>query len=91
MKRRQWDSKVKAKIVLEGLRGKPVSQICNEHQIGQAQYYQWREQFLSNVDQVFDIPKKGKKETMLEHENRQLKAMIGDLTIELKKSEEEWL
>jgi hypothetical protein len=43
------------------------------------------------VNQIFDIPKKGNKENRLEMEIRQLKAMIGDLTIELKKSEEEWL
>jgi len=90
MKRRQWDSKAKAKIVLEGLKGKPISQICNEHQIGQAQYYQWREQFLSNLDQLFELPKKGKKQARLEQENQKLKAIIGDLTVELKKSEEEW-
>ena len=91
MKQRKWDSKIKAKVVIEGLKGKPISKICNEHQISQSMYYQWRDQFLSNVDQVFNIPKKGRKESMLEHENRQLKTMIGDLTIELKKSEEEWL
>ena len=33
MKRRQWDSKTK--IVLEGLSGKPVSEICNQYQISQ--------------------------------------------------------
>ena len=91
MKQRKWDSKIKAKVVLDGLRGKPIAKICNEYQISQSLYYQWRDQFLSNIDQVFDIPKKGKKEFMLEHEIRQLKTMIGDLTIELKKSEEEWL
>lgn len=91
MKQRKWDSKIKARVVIEGLKGKPIAKICNEYQISQSLYYQWRDQFLSNVDQVFDIPKKGKKESMLEHENRQLKAMIGDLTIELKKSEEGWL
>ncbi|MEX0999305.1 MAG: hypothetical protein WD000_05025 [Thermodesulfobacteriota bacterium] len=31
MKRRRWDSKTKTKIVLEGLSGRPVSEICNEH------------------------------------------------------------
>lgn len=91
MKQRKWDSKTKAKIVLEGLRGKPVAQICNEHQIFQSQYYQWRDQFLANIDQAFNTLKKEKKEAHLEQENRRLKAMIGDLTIELKKSEEEWL
>jgi len=28
MKRRKWDSKTKATIVLEGLKGKPVITIC---------------------------------------------------------------
>ena len=32
MKRRRWDSKTKTKIVLEGLSGRPVSEICNEFQ-----------------------------------------------------------
>ncbi len=31
MKRRRWDSKTKTKIVLEGLSGRPVSEICNEY------------------------------------------------------------
>jgi transposase-like protein len=91
MKPRKWDSKTKTKIVLEGIKGKSISKICNEYQIGQSLYYQWRDQFLSHVDQVFDLPKKGKKELQLERENQQLKQLIGDLTIELKKSEEEWI
>jgi transposase-like protein len=91
MKQRKWDSKIKAKVVIDGLKGKPIAKICNEYQISQSVYYQWRDQFLSHVDQIFDIPKKGNKENRLEMEIRQLKAMIGDLTIELKKSEEEWL
>lgn len=91
MKQRKWDSKIKAKVVIDGLKGKAIAKICNEYQISQSLYYQWRDQFISNVDQVFDNPKKGKKESLLEHENRKLKTIIGDLTIELKKNEEEWL
>ena len=91
MKQKKWDKKIKTKVVLDGLKGKSIATICNEYQISQSLYYQWRDQFLSNVDQVFDIPKKGKKEAMLEYENRQLKAIIGDLTVELKKNEEEWV
>ena len=41
---------------------------------------------MSHIDQIFEISKKGNKETRLEMENRRLKAMIGDLTIELKKA-----
>ena len=44
MKRRQRDSKTKAQIVLEGLSGKPVSEVCNQYQISQNQYYQWRDE-----------------------------------------------
>lgn len=91
MKQRKWESKIKAKVVMEGLKGKPIATICNEYQISQSLYYQWRDQFLTHVDRIFDIPKKGVKESRLEMEIRQLKTMIGDLTIELKKSEEVWL
>jgi transposase-like protein len=53
MKRRKWDPKTKSTIVLQGLRGRPVGEICVEHQISQAQYYQWRDQFLANMHQIF--------------------------------------
>ena len=88
MKRRKWDPKVKAMIVVEGLKGKPVSEICIEHQISQAQYYQWRDQFLANMPQVF-IDDTRREKTLIT-ENARLKRIIGDLTVELKKTEE-WL
>ncbi len=47
MKRRNWDAKTKTKIVLEGLSGLSVSEICSEYGIQQTQYYRWRDQFLS--------------------------------------------
>ena len=40
MHRRTWDAKTKVMIVLQGLQGKPVAEICNEHHISQSQYYQ---------------------------------------------------
>ena len=33
MKNRKWDAKTKAMVVLQGLKGKPVVEICQEHQI----------------------------------------------------------
>ena len=30
MHRRKWDAKTKVMIVLQGLQGKPVAEICNE-------------------------------------------------------------
>ena len=47
MKRRKWKPEQKALIVLEGLKGRPIGELCAEHEISQAQYYQWRDQFLA--------------------------------------------
>jgi len=88
MKRRRWDSKTKAMIVIQGLKGKPMAEICLEHQISQTQYYRWRDQFLVNAPQVFEGS--DKKTEKLTRENANLRKVIGDLTVELKKTEE-WL
>jgi transposase-like protein len=84
MKRRKWDPETKAMIVVEGLKGKQVIDICIEHQISQAQYYQWRDQFLSHISQLFI--RDDRKEKALTRENERLKRIIGELTVELKKN-----
>jgi transposase-like protein len=88
MKRRKWDPKEKAMIVLQGLKGKPLGEICSEHQISQSQYYLWRDQFLEKMHLAFIDD--DRKEKALTRENAHLKKIIGDLTVELKKTEE-WL
>ena len=88
MKRRKWSSEQKLKIVLEGLSGQiEIGKLCNKYQISQALYYRWRDQLLSHGHQAFETKNITKKEEHLEDENRYLKQIIGDLTIELKKSE----
>jgi transposase-like protein len=89
MKRRQWDSKTKAKVVLEGLTGKPVSEICNQYQISQNQYYQWRDKFLLESHRAFDGKVEGSELSRLKAKNQRLQQIIGALTVELKKSEDE--
>ncbi len=88
MHRRKWDAKTKAMIVLEGLKRKPVAEICTEHQISQAQYYQRRDQFLVHADKAFEVQQQSQREARLARENAQLKALVGELTLELKKSDE---
>jgi len=88
MERRKWDSRTKALIVLQGLKGKAVSEICTEHQISQAQYYQWRDQFLANASKVFETHQQGEQLGRLERENAKLKRLVGELTLEVKKTEE---
>jgi transposase-like protein len=90
MKYRQWTSKQKSQIVLEGLSGEiDISKLCQKYEISQAQYYKWRDQFLANCHESFDIKKQTDKEQRLHNEVVKLKRIIGDLTVELKKSDYE--
>jgi transposase-like protein len=88
MQRRKWDAKTKAMIVIEGLKGRPVAEICTEHQISQTQYYQWRDQFLAHAPKAFEVHEHNQKEARLERENTRLKKLVGELLLELKKSDE---
>jgi hypothetical protein len=47
----------------------------------------WRDQFLQNAGKVFEMPRAAQQQTRLERENERLKAMVGELTMELKKSD----
>jgi transposase len=90
MKRRKWTSKEKLQIVLEGLKGQvPLGELCARHQLSQSQYYQWRDQLLSHGAKVFDRGGPEQTEQRLRAEVRQLKTLVGELTVELKKSEGE--
>lgn len=86
MKRQQFTSELKAKIVLEGIRDRPLAELCNKYEISQSQYYRWRNQFLSNASEVFETQCKDKEKAKLKHEVTKLKALVGELTVELKKA-----
>ena len=88
MQRRKWDAKTKTLIVIEGLKGKPVAELCAEHQISQAQYYQWRDQFLTHAPKAFEVHEQSQREARLAREHARLKTLVGELTLELKKSDE---
>lgn len=90
MKNRKWSSQEKLRIVLEGLSGQiEISKLCAKYQIAQTQYYQWRDQLIKYGNQAFETKNISKKEQRLEQQVASLKRIIGDLTIELKKSEYE--
>jgi transposase-like protein len=69
-------------IVLEGLKGNPVAEICPEYQLSQSQYYQWRDQFLAHAGNAFEVPQHTRTEARLAHENARLKTLVGELTLE---------
>ena len=87
MKRREWDGKSKARIVLEGLQGRSIASICNEYQITQSMYYRWRDTFLANANQAFETSATTRREERLISENKKLKQAVGELTLELKKND----
>jgi len=88
MDKRHFSSQEKLRIILEGLSGQiEIAKLCAKYQIAQAQYYRWRDQLLQHGHQAFETKNITKKEQHLESENAKLKRIIGDLTVELKKSE----
>ena len=90
MNKRKWSSQQKMQIVLEGLSGQiEIAKLCSKYQIAQTQYYKWRDQLLKFGHQAFDQKTITNKEQHLEQEVTKLKKIIGDLTIEIKKSEYE--
>jgi transposase-like protein len=90
MKRRKWTGKEKLQIVLEGLKGQvPLGELCARHQLSQSQYYQWRDQLLSQGTRICDHGGCEQTELRLREELRRLKTLVGELTMELKKTEGE--
>ena len=87
MNRRKWDSKTKTEIVIRGLKGAVIVELCVEYGISQTQYYQWRDQFLSNSWKAFE--NNNRREEQLLKQNAKLKGLVGELTLELKKNDEE--
>ncbi|MBI9080663.1 MAG: transposase [Pseudodesulfovibrio sp.] len=81
--RRKWDAKTKAKLVLDGLMGGCVNELCRSHDLRPGQYYKWRGYFLENCYQVFERQSSGTMESDLAIENEKLKRLVGELTLEL--------
>jgi transposase-like protein len=88
MPRRKWDAETKTKIVIQGLQGRPVAELCHEYQISPSLYDQWRNQCLANASRAFDVQPCHRKETRLAREHARLNRLVGELTPELKKSDE---
>jgi len=61
--RRTWTPDEKAEIVLAGLRGdRPVRDVCREHEITEASYYQWRDRLLEGGKEALKRPNEKKAE-----------------------------
>jgi hypothetical protein len=51
--------------------------------------YQWRDQFLAHASRAFDVQQRNQKAARLARKKARLKTRMGELTLELKTSDEE--
>jgi putative transposase len=63
-------------ILKEVEKGRTVKDVCREHSVSEATYYQWKTKYGGM--EASDI----KRLRILEEENRQLKQMYADLSLE---------
>ena len=93
MKKRQWTNQQKLQIILDGIKGCcPIGELCTKYGISQGQYYKWRDQLLEQGHSLFES-NPDKKVMRLESKVKQLTNFVGELTVDLKKTEQEleWL
>ena len=86
--RKTWKTEEKLAVVLSGLKGSGVRDICREYGISDGQYYKWREEALSGMKKAFaDKRQKGNGENSWEGERNRLLKIIGEqqMIIDLQK------
>ena len=83
MKRRKFTSKFKTKVVLEALCERyTLAQLAERHQLHPNQISQWKSQFLSNAESVFDDGAKSSKDQAKEEKDKLLK-VIGQQKVQI--------
>lgn len=82
MKRRQFTSKFKTKVVLETLKeSQTLNEIAAKYKLAPAQISKWKKDFLLNAESVFSIGKQSVQDES-EQERDQLLKTIGELKVE---------
>ena len=77
---KRWSGAKKAEIVLTLIRGtKQLVDICRENDLKQSEVEKWKEDFLSGGEQSL----KNKPVEKGEREIKELRAKVGELTLEL--------
>ena len=76
-KQRRFSAKRKIEVVLRLLRGEDLDQVSRELRVSAATLSAWREDFLVGGESNL----KARQPTAQDEEIRQLKAMVGDLTM----------
>ena len=83
MRRSRFSVEEKLAIVLEGIRGGKVAEICRRYGISQTMYYRWRDRFLVGGERALrEGRSRSARERELEARVRELERMVGKLTLE---------
>jgi transposase len=83
-KYRSWTAQQKLEIVLAGLRGdRPTREVCREHGISEALYYQWRERLFEGGLVALAGKEERRGERELKRKIAQLERALGRKTYEL--------
>jgi transposase len=81
MSKKTYDAELKAKIVLEALKGeKTAAQLCREHNIAQDLLSRWRTDFIERAPELFKTPR---QQSVEEARIAELERLVGQLTLEL--------
>lgn len=76
MKASKFSDAQKAYVLRQGEEGVPVAEVCRKAGISQATYFNWKKKFGGM------LPSEVKKLRALEEENRQLKRLVTDLSLD---------
>ena len=85
---KKWSSEEKLAIVLDGLKGRSVREICTEYGVSETQYYKWRDEALNLLKDGFkDKRSRESRDKSGEADRNRLLKIIGEqqLIIDLQK------
>jgi transposase-like protein len=83
-KYRSWTAQQKLEIVVAGLRGdRSVKELCREHAISEALYYNWREKLLEGGREALAGKEERQRERELRRKVAELERALGRKTYEL--------
>ncbi len=86
--KKKWAVEEKLAVVLDGLKGRTVREICREYGISETQYYRWREEAINGMKQnLQDKRKKQARDQSWEVERNRLLKLVGEqqLIIDIQK------
>jgi transposase-like protein len=78
-KRKEWTAEEKLAIILDGLKGRSIAEICREYGISDVQYYKWRDVAIESLKAGFqDKRKKEHRDKSFEAERNRMLKVIGE-------------